>query len=408
MEVLSLPAGKKITVGVTGGIAAYKAAELVSSLVKAGHDVHVAMTSSACQFIAPLTFEALTGNSVHTELFRTGTAGEVLHINLAQTADLLVIAPATANILGKAANAIADDIVSTLIMAASCPVLFCPAMNVVMYENPLVQRNIALLKQTGYHFVEPGEGRLACGATGKGRLAEVTTILHNISKLLAPHDLAGLTVLVTAGPTRESLDPVRYISNRSSGKMGYALARAAALRGARVILVSGPTALEPPPDVEFIPVETADQMFNEVTRAFGGADVIIKAAAVADYRPVTVSHQKIKKSGQEMIIELVPNPDILAELGRRKTSQQLLIGFAAETNNLEQYAREKLSRKNLDLLVANDITMPGAGFDYDTNIVRIFGPHDEVDDLPLMDKNTVAHKILDRVIELWKSRQGAV
>jgi len=399
-----LPAGKRITVGVTGGIAAYKAAELVSTLVKAGADVHVAMTSSAQQFITPLTFQVLTGNPVHSQLFTSGDEGGVLHIELAQRTDLLVIVPATANIIGKAANGIGDDLVSTLILAASCPVLFCPAMNVVMYQNPVVQRNIGLLREHGYAFVEPGEGRLACGTSGKGRLAELAMIVHRIHQLLTPQDLAGLTVLVTAGPTREPLDPVRYLTNRSSGKMGYALARAAVQRGAEVILVSGPTSLTPPPGVEFIPVETACQMFDAVAENFARAHLVIKAAAVADYRPVAVSDEKIKKQGQGMNIEMTQNPDILAEIGRRKKDKQILVGFAAETSELEKHARDKLVRKNLDLLVANDVTLPGAGFDCDTNVVRIFSSGGEVESVPLMDKQRVAHVILDRAAKLIKGR----
>lgn len=397
-------AGKRITVGVTGGIAAYKAAELVSFLVKAGSDVHVVMTSSACEFVTPLTFEVLTGNQVHTELFSTGSEGGVLHIDLAQKSDLLLVVPATANILGKAANGIADDMVSTIIMAASCPILFCPAMNVVMYNNPVVQRNIEQLKGFGYHFVEPGEGRLACGTSGKGRLADIDSIVHSIKKSLTPQDMAGLEVLITAGPTREPLDPVRYLTNRSSGKMGYALARSTAQRGGKVTLVSGPTSLTPPSGVEFIPVETARQMFDAVMKHYQQSQVIIKSAAVADYRPINVSDHKIKKDGQGMTIEMAQNPDILAELGRRKGSDQLLVGFAAETNDLEQYALSKLRRKNADLLVANDVSQPGVGFDYDTNRVRIFGANGEVEELPLMDKNLVAHRILDRVVKLLKCR----
>ncbi|AEG60561.1 phosphopantothenoylcysteine decarboxylase/phosphopantothenate/cysteine ligase [Desulforamulus ruminis DSM 2154] len=404
--MLGVLAGKTITLGITGGIAAYKAAELASSLVKSGADVHVAMTSSACEFITPLTFETLTGNPVHKGLFQAGPEGGVLHIDLAQRADLLVIAPATANIIGKTANGIADDLVSTLAVAASCPVLFCPAMNVVMYENPLVQRNIATLMENGYHFVEPAEGRLACGAVGKGRLAELDVILHSITKQLTPQDLAGLMVLVTAGPTREPLDPVRYLTNRSSGKMGYALARAAAQRGARVVLVSGPTGLTPPPEVQLVPVETAQEMYEQVLQYGSGAAVVIKAAAVADYRPLQLSDQKIKKKDTQLTVQLTQNPDILAELGRRKAQGQILVGFAAETCNLQKNALDKLHRKNLDLLVANDVTLPGAGFDGDTNQVRIFGSQGQEESLPLMNKHKVAHGILDRVSRLYHSRVG--
>ncbi|GAB6157370.1 bifunctional phosphopantothenoylcysteine decarboxylase/phosphopantothenate--cysteine ligase CoaBC [Desulfotomaculum varum] len=402
-----MPAGKSVTVGITGGIAVYKAAELVSSLVKAGADVHVAMTAAAQEFMTPLTFEVLTGNPVHTRLFQTGAEGGVLHIDLAQKADLLIIVPATGNIIGKAAGGIADDLVSTLIMAASCPVLFCPAMNTVMYHSPAVQQNINKLKELGYHFVEPGQGRLACGTTGKGRLADLADILHHVEKLLTPQDLAGLDVLVTAGPTREPLDPVRYLTNRSSGKMGYAIARAAALRGAKVTLVSGPTGLTAPPDVTTIAVETARQMYEVVLQHFEQADVVIKAAAVADYRPQDVAGRKIKKQGQELQLQLVRNPDILAELGRRKKDCQLLVGFAAETNDLEQHALAKLKGKNLDLLVANDVTVPGAGFDYNTNQVKIFARDGEVVSLPLMNKSRVAQQILDWVVRLLTGRREA-
>lgn len=391
-----MPAGKRITVGVTGGIAAYKAAEVVSSLVKAGAEVHVAMTASAQEFITPLTFEVLTGNRVHTELFQTNSEGGVLHIELAQQADLLLVVPATGNIIGKAASGIADDLVSTLIMAASCPVLFCPAMNVMMYQNPMVQQNINRLKETGrYFFVEPGTGRLACGTSGKGRLADFDTIMHSITQLLTPQNLAGLTVLVTAGPTREPIDPVRYITNRSSGKMGYALARAAALRGAKTILISGPTQLVTPTGVEVIRVETAQQMYEAVMQYAESAHLIIKSAAVADYRPVDVQAHKIKKQDPSMQIKMTQNEDILAALGKKKQQGQLLIGFAAETNDLEKNAKSKLTKKNVDLLVANDVTQPGAGFDADTNIVRFFYRNGQTESLPMLDKNKVAQRILD-------------
>lgn len=401
-----MPAGRKITLCVTGGIAAYKAAELASLLVKAGAEVNVAMTQAAGEFIRPLTFEVLTGNPVYSSMFQAGAEGEIIHINLAQTADLLVIVPATANIIGKAASGLADDLVSTLIMAATCPVLFCPAMNTAMYEKAAVQRNIAFLKDTGCHFVEPSEGRLACGTSGKGRLADLEIIYHSIKKLLTPQDLAGLKVLVTAGPTREPLDPVRYLSNRSSGKMGYALAEAAALRGADVTLVSGPTSLRPPQVAEFVKVETAEQMYKAVAESFVHSSVLIKAAAVADYRPKDQAQEKIKKQKSKMVISMEHNRDILAEMGRLKSPGQLLVGFAAETNDLEQNAREKLVRKNLDLLVANDVTQPGAGFDHDTNLVKIFSNLGEVLILPLMSKEMVAHKILDAVATLLQSAGG--
>ncbi|GAB6181075.1 bifunctional phosphopantothenoylcysteine decarboxylase/phosphopantothenate--cysteine ligase CoaBC [Desulfotomaculum defluvii] len=398
--------GKRITLGITGGIAAYKTAELVSSLVKAGADVQVAMTTSAQKFITPLTFEVLTGNPVHTDLFQNDFSGGVLHIDLAQKTDLLLIVPATANIIGKAANGIADDLVSTLIMAATCPIMFCPAMNVAMYNNPICQINISKLKDCGYHFVEPASGRLACGVTGKGRLAELTTILQSIDQILTPQDLAGLKVLVTAGPTREPLDPVRYLTNRSSGKMGYAIANAAALRGAKVILVSGPTHITPPDLVDIVQVETAIEMHDAVLKHSDSSDLIIKAAAVADYRPVEISDHKIKKQADSMTVPLQKNPDILGNLGTRKQEKQVLVGFAAETHDLELYAKSKLINKNLDLLIANDVTLPGAGFDSNTNIVRIFWTDGTIEALPKMEKGQVAEEILDRAAKILRTRRG--
>lgn len=395
--------GKSIIVGVTGGIAAFKSAQLVSSLNSAGAAVHVVMTRSAQEFVTPLTFSTLSGQPAHTDLFAPPPDGSVQHINLATMADLVVVAPATANILGKVACGIADDLLSTIIMAAACPVLFCPAMNVNMYENKIVQRNISTLKELGYHFIEPGTGRLACGAEGRGRLAEIELIYEGIENLLWEKDMRGVTVLVTAGPTAESLDPVRYLTNRSSGKMGYALARAAARRGADVILVSGPTALKPPAGVEFVQVETAGQMYDAVTGRFQAADVVIKAAAVADYRPKQAAGLKIKKTPQSLTVELEKNLDILAELGRRK-GRQVLVGFAAETHDLEQYAKDKVKEKNLDLLVANDVTLPGAGFNTDTNIVTLVYPDGGTIPLPQMDKEALAHRILDRVLEIRKEQ----
>ena len=396
--------GKTIIVGVTGGIAAFKAAQLVSSLHAKGAEVHVIMTRSAQEFVTPLTFSTLSGYPVHTDLFAPSADGTVRHIELATCSDLVLIVPATANIIGKVACGIADDLLSTTIMAATAPVLFCPAMNVNMYRNQVVQRNMANLKELGYHFVEPGTGRLACGTEGRGRLAEPEEILVSIEDLLNGKDLRGLTVLVTAGPTAEPLDPVRYLTNRSSGKMGYALARAAARRGARVILVSGPTALKPPAGVEFISIETARQMYDAVTERFDRVDVVIKAAAVADYRPREAAGKKIKKTGATLTVELERNPDILAELGRLK-KHQTLIGFAAETNDLEKHARLKAERKNLDFLVANDVTLPGAGFNSDTNIVKLIYPDGAVVPLPKMDKLVLAHRILDEMLNVRGDRQ---
>lgn len=398
--------GKTITLGVTGSIAAYKAAELASLLSKAGADVHVIMTAGARKFVAPATFAALTGNPVQMDLFAGtgspgGTGGPLLpHIELAK-ADLLVVAPATANILAKAAHGLADDLLSAAILAAPGPVLFCPAMNVHMYRNPATQANLTALKKYGHHVLEPGKGPLACGETGEGRLPEPPEIVAEIARLLSPaKDLQGLAVLVTAGGTREPIDPVRFLSNRSSGKMGYALAAAAAARGADVTLVTAPTALPVPAGVKAVLVETAQQMFEAVREHFPRADVVIKAAAVADYRPARPAEQKIKKEGETLVIELVKNPDILLELGRLKKPGQVLVGFAAETENLLANARRKLAEKNVDLLVANDVTRPGAGFGADTNLVKLIYRDGRVVDLPLMKKTELADRILNAALSL--------
>ncbi|MCL5058979.1 MAG: bifunctional phosphopantothenoylcysteine decarboxylase/phosphopantothenate--cysteine ligase CoaBC [Actinobacteria bacterium] len=398
--------GRFITLGVTGGIAAYKAADLASKLAGQGAAVHVIMTRSAGEFVRPLTFEALTGNTVNSDLFVSSPGLKMPHIDLSGQADLLVVAPATANILGKLAHGIADDLLTTTLLASTCPVLLCPAMNVHMYANKAVQENIVKLTEFGYHFVEPEVGRVACGHFGRGRLAGTGAIMRAITVLLqSPGDMKGLTVVVTAGGTREPIDPVRYISNHSSGKMGYALAEAASSRGARVILVSAPTALPQPPGVEPVPVETAREMHSAVMRYYPGADIVIKAAAVADYRCERQAADKIKKTGEKMTLELVRNPDILAELGAGKREGVTLVGFAAETSQLEKNAREKLSGKNLDLLVANDVTVPGAGFGSDTNIVKLFFAGGRVEALPEMDKLAVAHKILDAVMTVRKTNK---
>ncbi len=396
-------AGKIITVGITGGIAVFKAAQMVSSLKACGAEVNVIMTRSAQEFVKPLTFQVLSGNSVRTDLFDE-MSGAVQHIELATRPELVVIAPATANILGKAANGIADDLLSTVIMAASCPVLFCPAMNVNMYNNPVVQRNISSLRELGYEFVEPGTGRLACGVEGQGRLADLDRIMEKIESLLCYNkDMDGLTVMVTAGPTVEPIDPVRYITNRSTGKMGYAVAKAAANRGAKTLLISGPTALKPPGGIEFISVESALQMYEAVMEHYPAVDVVVKTAAVADYRPRDVSSQKIKKHGGPLSLELVRNHDILAELGKRK-SRQVLVGFAAETEDLDKNSLLKVESKNLDFLVANDITEAGAGFGSDTNIVKFVYPGGVVKQMPLMDKTVLAHRILDEALSVSKKR----
>ncbi|OHB32548.1 MAG: phosphopantothenoylcysteine decarboxylase [Desulfuromonadaceae bacterium GWC2_58_13] len=392
--------GKTILLGVTGGIAAYKAVELLRLYVKAGAEVFVVMTKSAREFVTPLTFQTLSGNPVHTELFNLYQEQEIGHISLADRADLVVVAPATANIIGKVAGGLADDLLSTTLLATKSPVFFVPAMNVNMYENPLYQANQKKLEGFGYYFLEPATGYLACGWEGKGKLPEPQTIFEESLRLLSPRDLNGETVLVTAGPTREELDPVRYLSNYSSGKMGYAIARIARQRGARVILVSGPTALAVPCGVEMVQVASARQMRDAVMARLAEATVVIKAAAVADYRPTKRAEHKIKK-GQEAELELIleKNPDILAELGQCKTTQ-LLVGFAAETTELVENARKKLETKNLDLIVANDVSRSDAGFDVDTNAVRLLYRDGSSEELPLLSKDEVARQLLDRIAKL--------
>lgn len=392
--------GKCVILGVTGGIAAYKAAELLRLLVKSGAEAHVVMTRSAQEFITPLTFQTLSGNPVHTELFSLIQEQEIGHISLADRADLILVAPATANLVGKVANGIADDLLTTTIMATRAKVLFAPAMNSNMWENPIYQENHAKLVALGYHFVEPAYGELACGWQGKGKLPDPQEIFNSALALLGSNDLAGKTVLVTAGPTREEIDPVRFLSNYSSGKMGYAIASAACNRGARVVLVSGPVNLHEPKGVETIQVVNAREMHDAVMKVAGQADIIIKAAAVADFRPVARGDQKVKKgSAETTTIELQRNPDILAELGQKKGSR-VLIGFAAETEELLKHAREKLASKNLDMIVANDVTQEGAGFNGETNIVRFLSADGNVEELPQMTKAAVADILLDRVTAL--------
>ncbi|ORJ59582.1 bifunctional phosphopantothenoylcysteine decarboxylase/phosphopantothenate--cysteine ligase CoaBC [Geothermobacter hydrogeniphilus] len=396
--------GKQVVIGVCGGIAAYKAAELVRLFVKAGAEVQVVMTRNAAEFVTPLTFQTLSGNPVHCELFNLLQEREIGHISLADRADLMVIAPATANLVGKVASGLADDLLSTTLMATRAPVLFAPAMNVNMYENPLYQRNQATLVELGYHFIEPVVGELACGWQGKGKLPEPEAILEAARGLLRPADLAGETVLVTAGPTREEIDPVRYISNYSSGKMGYAIAAAAARRGARVLLVSGPTCLPRPAVAEFIPVTSAVEMRDAVMNRVGEAGMVFKAAAVADYRPIRRAERKIKKgAGEAPLLELERNPDILAELGELNGSR-LLIGFAAETDQLVAHAAAKLKAKNLDLIVANDVTREGAGFDVETNIVRLLYRDGRNLELPQMSKTALADRLLDEALEIKRQR----
>jgi phosphopantothenoylcysteine decarboxylase/phosphopantothenate--cysteine ligase len=399
--------GKKVIVGVTGGIAAYKAAELVRLLVKAGVHIRVAMTLNGTRFIAPLTLEALSGNRVVWDMWKTGSS-PMDHINWGQDADLIVIAPATANFISKMAHGIGDDFLSTLILAATAKILVCPSMNTQMFLNPAVQKNMRELKQRGFFFMEPSEGELACGTEGPGRLPEPADILEQARILLSQQDLSSLRILVTAGPTVEPIDPVRYITNRSSGKMGYALAGAARRRGADVILVSGPTDLKPPVDVNFCGVKTTEEMRRAVLDASEQCDVIIKAAAVSDYRPREKALQKMKKQKQTQSIELVRNPDILAELGeKRGNSRCILVGFSAETEDLLANATEKLRQKNLDMIVANDVSREDAGFESDTNLVKVIYRDGEIEEFPLMSKEEVADQLLERIKELWESKSSS-
>lgn len=391
--------GKAILLGISGGIAAYKSAELARLLVREGCSVQVIMTRSAKKFISPLTMHGLTGRPVYSSLFHDNYRTATAHIQLAREPDLAVIAPATANILGKMAVGIADDLLSTVLMAIDlekCPVVLAPSMNVTMLENPAVRGNICALEGRGFLIADPGRGDLACGETGKGRMVEPFELLGLIKKrLLTGKDYRDVTVLVSAGPTREALDPVRFFTNHSSGKMGYALARAARDRGANVILVSGPTVLEPPQGISFLPVVSAKEMHEVMLDNLSKADIVIKAAAVADYRPVEVFRQKIKKAG-EMQLKLVRNPDILKEISSRKT-KQFLVGFAAETENLLENAKQKMEEKRLDMIVANDLGQDGAGFNVDTNIVRLLFKDGLVEKIPLMTKFQLSHLILDRI-----------
>jgi phosphopantothenoylcysteine decarboxylase/phosphopantothenate--cysteine ligase len=396
--------GKRVIVGVTGGIAAYKAAELVRLLVRADAATEVAMTANATRFVTPLTFEALSGSRVIWDMW--GVKGSSMdHISWGQTADLIIIAPATANMVAKLTHGIADDFLSTMVLAATAKVLVCPAMNTRMYANTVVQENLSALVQRGYEVMCPAEGQLACGAEGMGRMPEPVEILERAAYLLSPKDLLGMRILVTAGPTVEPIDPVRYISNRSSGKMGYALAGRAYMRGAEVTLVSGPTHLNPPRGVRFLPVKTAEEMRDAVVGSRAIWDVAVKAAAVADYRPAETADLKIKKTAAELTLRLVRNPDILGELGASRGEKPcILVGFAAETSDLISNARQKLAAKHMDMIVANDVTRSDAGFDVDTNLVRIIDREGVVEDLPLLSKDDVADRILDRVKDLWERR----
>ncbi len=391
--------GKCVVVGVTGGIAAYKTCEVVSRLKKLHADVRVIMTKNATEFVSPLTFQSLSHNPVSVDTFANIQTWEIEHIALAQRADVFVIAPATANIIGKLACGIADDMLSTTVMATHAPVLIAPAMNTAMLENAATQQNMRTLSERGMRFIAPGTGMLACGTSGAGRMSEPSQIVDEIVRTLRPReDFAGLSVVVTAGPTAEPLDPVRYITNRSSGKMGYAIAEAAHARGAHVTLISGPTAIQPPKGVDVVRIGTTQELYDAVL-GHADADVVIQAAAPADYRAREISPTKIKRTGDSLMIELVPNPDIAAALGARKHPGQTLVGFAAETNNVIENAQGKLKRKSLDLIVANDVTRAGAGFDVDTNIVTLIDG-EGMKELPMMTKREVADGILDRVAEL--------
>ena len=396
----------RITLGVTGGVAAYKAAELVRRLQQEGHSVQVVMTRSAREFVTPLTFAALSGQKVITDLFSDSSGGEanlesaIEHIAVAQRTDLLLVAPATADILAKFARGVADDFLTTLYLASAAPAVVAPAMNVNMWSHAATRENVETLRTRGVRIVEPDEGYLACGMTGPGRLAGIEEILAAVQEFTkAQRDLEGETILVSAGPTCEDLDPVRFLTNRSSGKMGYAVAEAAAKRGAKVILVSGPVNLETPAGVERIDVRTADEMHRAVVARFTNASIAILAAAVADYRPVEPRAEKIKKGSAPLAISLEPTTDILAEVAKNKGSR-IVVGFAAETDHVAENARKKLASKNADLIVANDVTAEGAGFDRDTNVVTLFSRDGRDLALPKMPKSEVAQRILDEVLRL--------
>ncbi len=396
--------GKHIVLGVSGGIAVYKAVELLRLLTKAGAEVQVVMTRNACEFVTPLTFQTLSCNPVHTEMFNLYQEHEIGHISLADKADLFILAPATANLVGKIAGGICDDLLTTSIMATKAPVLIAPAMNTNMYSNPLYQRNENLLREYGYQIIAPVNGELACGWVGDGKLADPADIFAAAEAILTKKDLYGCRIMITAGPTREEIDPVRYLTNYSSGKMGYALAAVAARRGADVLLISGPSQLSVPYGVRAVMVQTAQQMRQAVFANLIDIDVVIKAAAVADYRVADRAGQKLKKTADSLTLELEKNPDILAELGRNK-GERLLVGFAAETENLLEHAGEKLKKKNLDMIVANDVSRSDAGFDVDTNAVRILSADGQIEALELMSKVEVADTLLSRIADLWRAKR---
>jgi phosphopantothenoylcysteine decarboxylase/phosphopantothenate--cysteine ligase len=403
VAVPAKPKQRTVVLGVSGGIACYKAVELVRLLIKEGFAVQVIMTRGAVQFVAPLTFQTLSGRPVATETFDLTQESEIGHIDLADCADLFVVAPATANVIGKVAAGIADDLLTTVIMATQAPVLIAPAMNVHMYANTILQENLRKLRRVGYHIMEPAEGYLACGYEGSGRLPEPEKIVEAIRRLLQRKDLIGEKLLITAGPNREPIDPVRYISNRSSGKMGYALARAALRRGAEVVLVSGPTAIEPPAGARLIPVTTAAEMRRSLLAEFPQCTAVIMAAAVADYRPVEVFEKKLKRANGPLELRLEPNADILKELGACKNGK-MLVGFAAETEDLIANATKKLREKKLDMIVANNVAEEGSGFDGDTNRATILDRDGITDNLPLMTKEELADRIFDHMLALKSKR----
>ena len=388
---------KKVLLCVTGGIAVYKAAAFTSKLTQQGAEVKVVMSESATKLVTPLTFQALSRNEVYTNTFQENNPKVVAHIDLADWADLVVVAPATANIIGKIANGICDDMISTILLATTADVFVAPAMNVHMYEHPALRKNLQTLRDFGYQFIEPGEGYLACGYVGKGRLAEPEDMIDYLNAYYSnghsSHLLEGKRVLITAGPTKEKIDPVRFITNRSTGKMGYALAEEAANQGAHVTLVSGPVTIAPPHHVDVIHVESAEQMYNAVMQTFPDCDLVIKTAAVADYRPKFVHDQKMKKKEGDLHIELERTKDILKELGEKKENQ-VLVGFAAETENVEYYAKKKLVNKNADMIVANNVSVQGAGFASDTNAVTMFKKDGTSVDVPMMSKQEVAKRII--------------
>lgn len=391
--------GKRIVLGVSGGIAAYKACTICSQLTQKGAEVHVVMTESATQFVRPLTFQSLSRQRVHVDTFDEQDPSVVQHINLADHADLCIVAPATANVIGKLANGIADDMLTTILLATEAPVWVAPAMNGHMYAHPAVERNMNMLKKQGVHLLEPGEGQLACGYVGKGRMAEPEEIIDVVNTFFQDDSekwWKNRKVLVTAGPTQEALDPVRYLTNRSSGKMGYAIAEQAARLGAQVTLVSGPVSLAPPEHVQLIQVTSAQDMYAAVLQEFPLCDVVFKAAAVVDYKPLNSAVQKIKKNDDNMVLSLKKTKDILGELGQQK-DKQILVGFAAETENVDQYAQQKLIKKNADFIVANDVTAQGAGFDTDTNVVTIYHRSGHKQELPVLSKTSVALELLKAV-----------